>query len=391
VLEESTQAYYNMMKQIRDIFGPFAGYIQDIVKVVDPREEALKSQIEESNKLISESEAKERAYNKALEKGLTSKNDAAKAEEDRQKEIETAAKEKEQAAKKSQDEATRNAEATQKKLEATEEKRYQAGVKYSEALVDIARKSADDAKRLAQAARQKEVDNQRAFNQDMGDLSADFQASEREEAIARLEQEAADARAHALTLEGIRDEAFNNEKDLLRERDFLGASLVRENANKQIEQENQTFLDAQKEKMILQKQEDAQQLRELDKARRDRLTALQRANQEAQIQYARDVQNQREARRIAEREAMIARNKELKAASDTARALLGIQAQQQNAQLQMAQNTLNQLRGATSTTNNNNKTVNGGLNFNINAPAGGMNATQVQNQILSTLGSVGLA
>jgi len=105
--------------------------------------------------------------------------------------------------------------------------------------------------------------------------------------LQRQEDEAAELRAHAMTLEGIRDEALKSEEDLLRQRDFLGASKVRENANAQIETENKAFLEAQNEKRILQKQEDAQQLREFDKARRERLTALRRANEEAQIQYKR--------------------------------------------------------------------------------------------------------
>jgi hypothetical protein len=398
ILAESTQAYEDFIQGIRDAFGVFAPLVEGIVKIVDPREEALKSQIEESNKLIGESEAKENAYNKALEKGLTSKADAAKAEEDRQKSQEKADREREAAEKKAAGErekaandAQRQAEQAAAKAEQIEQKRYNAAQKYGDALVDIARKSADDAKKLAQAARFKEIDNRRAFDQDMIDLSLDFQDSEREEMIKRQDEESADLRAHALTVTGIRDNALKDETDLLRKRDFLGAALVRENANTQIENENKAFLEAQAEKAILQKQEDAAQLREFDKARHERLNALKQANAEAQIQYKRDVEAQRESRKIAQREAAIARDRELRAASEMARALLGIHTQVGQAQVQLAANTLNQLRGITNTTNNNGNTVNGGMHFSVSGGAGGMTASQVNNQILSALGSVGLA
>jgi len=76
ILAESQQAYEDFVEGIRQAFGIFAPLVEAIVKIVDPREEALNAQIKESEKIINESTAKENAYNKALEKGLTSKADA---------------------------------------------------------------------------------------------------------------------------------------------------------------------------------------------------------------------------------------------------------------------------------------------------------------------------
>jgi hypothetical protein len=404
VLAESQQAYADFVQGIRDAFGPFAGIVEGIVKIIDPREEALATQIEQSNKLIGESEAKEGAYNKALEKGLTAKADAKQAEEELEKARDDAAKEAEKQARdaetaqkkqqadqdKAAAEQERAAEQLAAKQEQIQDKQYQAAQKYGDALVDIAAKSADEATKLALAARLKEVDNRRAFDQDILDMSLDFHASEREEAIARQEEEAADLRTHAAKLAAIRDNALSEETDLLRQRDFLGATKVRERANAQIEMENKAFIDASQEKLRLQKQEDAQQLRELDKARRDRLSQLQRANEEARIQYKRDLDAQRETRRIAEREAANARDRELRSANEMARALLGINQQTGQAQLQIAQQTLNSLRGMGNTTNNNtsnSSTWNGNMVFNNGAQ---IPNTQIANQMLGALGTVGL-
>lgn len=406
ILAQSTQAYQDFIQGIRDAFGFLAPLVEGIVKIVDPREEALKTQIETSNKLIGESEAKENAYNKALDKGLTSKADAkqaaeeqAKAQEKATREAEKSAQEQKRANEKAQAEqdkaaadAQRAAEQLQAKRDAIQKKELDAAQKYGDALVDIARKSADDAAKALKDEKLKEIDNRRSFEQDISDMSADFQASEREEALSRMEEEANDLKHHADTLQGIRDDANAQEEDLLRSRDFLGATKVRENANKQLEAENKAFQDAQAEKLQVQRSEDAKQLRELDNARQKRLLVLRRANEEAQLQYRRDLDNQRDARKIAEREARIARDRELRQAQEMARALLGIQSQSAQAQLQLASNTLNQLRGISNTTNNNGNTVNGGLHFSVGGgSASGMTGTQIQGHVLAALGSVGLA
>jgi hypothetical protein len=396
ILAEATASYEQFVQGIRDAFGALAPLVEGILKIIDPREEALHTQIETSNKLITESEAKERAYNEALEKGLTSKADAKQAEEERQKaqeeadrkakqEAEKAAREREAAAKKAQAEAEQFA----KQMEAIDQQRFKAAQKYSDALVDIARKSADDAIKASKALREKQTDNQRGFNQDISDMTRDFHASELEEAIKRQDEEAATLRQHVLKLEGIRDAAIAEETDSLRKRDFLGATRIRERANLQIEQENKALVDAANEKLMLQKQEDAAQLRELDKARRDRMTALQRANDEAKIAYQRDLSNQRDARKIAEREAAINRNRELRAANEDAQRLLGIKRQQAQAELNIASQVLAGIKNMgnnTTVNNNNSRTNNGGVNITNNngSPAA------TEQAILQVLGRVGL-
>lgn len=396
ILAESTASYEAFIQGIRDAFGPLAGLVEGVLKVIDPREEALNQQIETSNKLIAESEAKERAYNEALDKGLTSKADAKQAAEEQAKAQEKAAREAEQAAKKAEQEREREAAAAERaaqqlaqKQEQIEQKRYQAAQKYGDALVDIARKSSDDAAKLAQDYRYKQIDTQRGFEQDILDLTLDFQDKEYEETLKRQEEEARDLKSHSDTLMQIRDDAASEEQDLLRQRDFLGATRVREAANKRMEDENTTFLKAQEEKLAIQRSEDAQQLRELDNARQKRLTALQRANEDALTQYKRDVDNQRQQRRIAEREAAIARNRELRAAQEMAQALLGIHQQQNQSILGMASATASQLRGITNNSTNNSRTVNGGIHMNFPAGAGSFSAGAVRSQVLGALQDLG--
>jgi hypothetical protein len=326
----------------------------------------------------------EQAEVKLAETRSTTSVDAAKTAQQAE---EKAAREREQAAK----EAERQAEQLRQKQEQIEEKRYQAGVKYGDALVDIALDAADSAKASAKSLREGLADNDLSFRQDIADMSDDFHASEREEAITRMEEEAADLRAHANKLTQIRDDAFIEEEDLLRKRDFLGATKVRENANRQIEQENKAFLDGMNEKAQLQRQEDAQQLRELDKARRERFNLLQRANAEAQQAYRRDLENQREARRISERDAKGNRDRELRDASEQARALLGIHQQGNAAILQMAQGLVAGLRGLGNTTNNVSNTDSRRGNFGtINMPMVGGSGGNQQQAGLRLLAQVGL-
>lgn len=395
-LQDATEAYANYEQQIRDTFGVFGELILGILRIIDPREEALSSQKDESQKRIDESISKEKQYQDAIEKGLTAKNDAAAAEEELSKardeaerkakqEAEKAQREQEAAAKKAQAEAEQFA----KQMEAIEKQRYNAAQKYGDALVDIARKSADDAIKAAKALREKQVDNQRGFNQDIADMTEDFHASEREEQIKRQDEDANILHQHALKLASIRDSALADETDLLRKRNFLDANRVRERANAEIEQENKALIDSTEEKRRAQKQEDAQQLRELDKARRERFTALQRANEDAKIAYQRDIANQRDARKIAEREAKIARDRELRAANEAARALLGIKQQQAQSELNIASQVLAGIRamGNSTTINNNNSRTNYG---NVSVPVYSNNPAQVQQQVLQVLGKVGL-
>lgn len=407
-LEESKQKYDDYINSIRNAFGGLGRILEPFIRLFGSYEEELSSQVNESQKLIDGNTQKEELYTAALEKGLTKKNDAAQAEEEladareksekeAQQAADKAAREQEAAQKKAQAdqeranaEAQREAEQFQQKQAQVEEKRYQAAQNYGDKLVDIAQKAADDAAKLATGLKQKLTDNQRATQNDLSDMAADFADSEHEEAIQRQEEEAADLRAHADKLKQIRDGALTEEADLLNQRNFLGATKVRERANAQIEAENKVFLDGQDEKLRLQKSEDAKQLRELDKARRERLTQLQRANTEAQLQYKRDVENQREARRIAEREAATARDRELRSANEMARALLGIHQQTANAQLQLAQSTLNSLRGMGNTTNNNqnnSSTWNGNMVFNSSQT---LPPSQIANTMINMLGSVGL-
>lgn len=377
------------------LLGDFTARLQDAVNVNSTDDKQTK-RLEETKAASEAAAAKLAELNKQLKEGAFAADDRKKADEKTAKDTEKAARDQEQAAakqkatqEKSASDAQHLIEQAAAKEQQANEKRYQAAQKYSDSLIDIARHSADDAKKALAGLKEKLADNQGDFQRDIADLSTEFHDSEREEAIKRGEQEVQDAIAQTNKLKSIRDEALASEQGFLRKRDFLSAANVREAANTRIEQENKTFLEAQAEKQHAQQNEDAAQLRQLDKARHERLQALDRANAEAKLAYTRDIANQKEARHIAEREAAIARNREIRAANDAARAVLGIKQQQSQTELQLARATLTQLRGMT--TINNGNTMNGNITLNTSLAGGGMTLQQVDARIMQTLGKVGLA
>lgn len=401
-LEEGKKKYDDYIESIRNAAGGLGRLLEPIVRLFGGEENQLAANVEESQKIIDDAAKKEAAYNAALEKGLTAKNDAKKHEEDLADARDKAARETEKAAdeqkkaaekvkadqEKAAAERERAAEQVHQKEQQIAQKRHDIARQYGDKLVDIARKSAEDATKATQAARLKEIDNRRAFDQDIADLSIDFQEGEREEALKRQEDEAADLRGHASKLQQIRDDAFSEEKDLLNRRDFLGATRVAERANQQMEAENKAFKEGQDEKLAALKAEDDRQLRELDKARRERLLALQRANAEAKIQYQRDMENQRDARRVAMREAGIDHQRQQREASEQARALLGIKQQQGKLELDIARQVLQgiQSMASGSVTNNNQRTWNGDMTISTT----GASSSNLTTAMLKTLSQVGL-
>jgi hypothetical protein len=406
-LADGKKAYDDYLNSIRNAFGGLGRLLEPFIKLFGAQEQQLADNVNDSQKLLDENAKKENAYQEALDRGDTAKNDAAKREEELTKSREKTAADTAKAAEKSQadqektiakqqavqekaaSDAQRLAEQQAAKEQQAAEKRYQAGVKYSDALVDIAQKATDSARAALKTLKDKQADDTRAFWQDIGDLSTDFQAKEREESIKRGEEEVQDALNQTRKLSQIREEAAKNEQDALRGGDYLGATRIREQANAQMESENKTFKDQQGDKIRAQQAEDAAQLRELDQARHKRLAALQRANEEAQIAYRRDLENQRETRRIALREAAESRNRELRATTDMAKAVLGIKQQQGQAELQLAQSTLSQLRGIHNVTNNNGNTMNGNISMHFSAP-GGFSASSIRSQVYNVLDGVGL-
>jgi hypothetical protein len=325
-----------------------------------------------------------------------------KAADESAKAAEEAAKAQEKAAEDAAREAERRADEIVKAQEDLSRKQYEAAQKYSDALVDIARKAADDAEKSQRQLQDTLSDNERDFGRDITQMSLDFQRSEREQALARQDEEVRDLRGHQRRLEQLRDDAVQSEQDALRAGDFLAAARIREKASRDMEAEGRAFQEAQAEKAAARAAEDAQELRELEVARQDRLTALRQQNDDARAAYQRDLREQRESRRIAEREASIARDRELRAAREAANAILGIRQQ-------TAQQEINMLQGigaaaaqllssagtratpaagaASSSSINNSRTMNG----NINIPINGGNPADVRRVVLQTIGEIGLA
>jgi len=95
-------------------------------------------------------------------------------------------------------------------------------------------------------------------------------------------------------------------------------------------------------------------------------------------------------RRIAEREAAISRDRELRAANEMARALLGIHQQTNQGILQLGQAMVGSLRGMGSTTNNSVSNVTNNNQRSLSISGAAMNPQQIQRIAIQTLGAVGL-
>lgn len=356
--------------------------------------------VAESEEKLNDATAGAKEWQRTIDEGLFKTGEAKKEEDSlasaRAQVSDTtqqASKSEEKAAReqeKAQAEQQRRVEEAQKQQEQAEEKRYQAAVKYSDSLVDIANKTADGAKQALETQRQGLADNETELRRDLSAIADDFAISEREEALERQEEEANDLRQHGNKLAGIRDEALNTEKDFIRKRDFLSAAQVRERAVSEQEAENRLFVNGQDEKETLRRAEDARELRELADTRLKRRQQLQQQNEDVRLSYQREITAGREARRTMERDAKLNRDREVRDANAQARAYLGIKSQQSQAELSIAQQTLNAIRSMGSTTNNTTVNNNQRSVGNISINGGSMNPAAVRQTMYEVLGEIGV-
>lgn len=396
-----TQAFDELVatkEQAFGIFGDLAARLSVLFGLSKVGE--YQQEVDKSTEAIEKATIGAKEWQEELDAGSFKADDAAKQEtklaeargqvSGATKQAETAEKEQQRAAEKARAEAERQQEEARRAQQQAEEKRYQAAVKYSDALVEIANKTADGAKQALEKQRQGLVDNEASARRDLSAIADDFNIAEREEAFERREEEINDLRQHGNKLAGIRDEALNTEKDFLRKRDFLSATKVREQAISEQEAENRAFMDGQGEKETLRRAEDARELRELADTRLKRRQQLQQQNEDVRLSYQREITAGREARRTMERDAKLNRDREVRDANAQARAYLGIKSQQSQAELTIAQQTLNAIRSMGSTTNNTTVNNNQRSVGNISISGGSMNPAAVRQMMFETLGEIGV-
>lgn len=278
--------------------------------------------------------------------------EAAKAREAEKKAIEDQRKAEEQAIRAAE-------QAAQKRLDIER--------KYSDAVVGAAKAASDKAADALKKLQDRQTDLQISFQQDLNKLAIDQRDRELEDAIKAQQGEADAYEAHYLSLKKIRDNAIDSEQDALKNRDFLAAAQIREQANREMDAEGDAFEQQQKEAERQQERARSEQLRELDRQRRDRLQALQDQRVEAKLAYNRELRDANDARQRSLRDAADARRAELKLAQDSATAILSVKKQQAEGEFQLAQNlfkTLGSVGGATS------GGASSGGGFNTGLPAG---------------------
>lgn len=244
------------------------------------------------------------------------------------------------AEKKAQKDREKAQEDATRKQEAAEKKRYDAGVKFSQKLSEIARTAADKAADNLTSMKDKLAHNETDFLRDIDKLGRDAAHDRTEAQIKEFEEQAKDFREHSKELDKIQAEAERDETKALRKRNFLQAAEIREAAIARMEAEISDFESAQDEKEAAASEARAKDDRELEYARESRLISLKEQNQDARTAYEEANRDAKIAQDRARRDAAIAKNQELSAANEHANNLLNIRQAMAKSEVSIFQNAL---------------------------------------------------
>lgn len=340
VLAESQASYQEFVDGLKQAFGPLAGLIQGVLQIIDPREEALHQQIETSNKLIGEAEAKERAYNDALSKGLTAKADAKQAADDLKKAQDKAARDQEASARKQEqaaEKAAREAEQAAKQQEQALQQQADAAAKNADAMRKINQGAIDNIADIQRKAKDAAVDGRNKLITDLNNLNQKFNDDEIGAVIKANQAEQQALKDHQRTIKDLMDRAADAEEDARENRNFLQLAQARKDAQKELNKEPEQFTQGAEDRAAAFEQERQERLRQLEIARRDRNQAygiedqerragIERALRDNQINKQRQLRDQQSA--YASEQATLARHLQ---------SLLGIRGQFMSAEMQMMQ------------------------------------------------------
>jgi len=320
-LDEQVQAYETFFNDIRTAFEERLGVIGTLIaKVLDPfirlfdaREEALASQIDKSRQKIEQLEAQERAYTRALEKGLTQRNDARKAEEalaQAQENLASSAGPASSALER-QSEALRAAEQAQREAEARAQRAAQAQQRYAESVAQAANAYADATAQARRNLAQARQDARTSLARDLADQAIKLQEDIANARTRALDQEAQALRAQQDRIAALRRRAQQQEEDAIRARDFLALDRLARETQRELDEEGERASQERRERQIAYDQ----QLRDLQIAaqreRQARQIAYQRQLQDALTNYQRELQQAAIARAQALRNAQEALRREL--------------------------------------------------------------------------------
>lgn len=253
--------------------------------------EATTKRQAELNQQILENTANIEEYTAALEGNELATNDAKEAEKKRQEEVEKSQKELEALQKRGAEADLKFAQKREDDARGATQKREDIDTNAEDKRADIQQKAADERKKLAEKISRDESDARLKSAR----LTQDAQIQAYQDEIdAQTKQ--------ARTLQDIRESALRDEEDQLRSRNFLGASLASEAAQRQLQD---AALNAQREGQdrAVQRERDAFE-RALDaqreamdrkanqaRARADLNTSLAQQQRDAQTAYERQIRD----------------------------------------------------------------------------------------------------
>lgn len=314
-LEDATEAYKDYEQQIRNSFGVLGDVILGFLRIIDPREESLNTQKAESEKRIAESERMEKAYQKAIDQGLTAKADARKAEEDLQKSRDKAAQttdkttrkeeQRQQEAARAQEQAAREAEQNAQKIAAAQQN-------YSKAVKDAGTNLRQATQDINTSLKQGLVDNLTSMFRDVADIAETFRRDTFDQDIKAQRDERDALIDHYNELNDLRDEAKQSEQEAIRNGDFKELFLARQKAAQDVQLSEKTASRERQDRQRAASDERADLLTNAQRERSDRLTAFARQNEDVRLAADRELAQARLGKQRQVAMAAEALNAELK-------------------------------------------------------------------------------
>jgi hypothetical protein len=358
-LEESKQKYNDYIESIRNAFGGLGRIIEPFVRLFGNYEEELSSQVNTSQDLIDGNTQKEELYAAALEKGLTAKNDAAKAEDELARERDKAQKEAQKAA----DKATRDQEKQQREAEAAQQKAQQEAeaaakeqaqlqqqqtdmqIKNADAIKKINQSALDSIQDIQRKAADSVIDGRNKFASDLNSMSQKFHDGELDAEIKANRAEQAALKDHKKTIQGIIDNAADAEENAREQRNFIDFARAQREAQKELNKQPAEFDAGKQEREMAAQQERDDRLRAFELARRDRKQAFDEEGVQRQTATERALRDGQIAKQRQWRDQQIGYQSEQATFQRHLQSMLAVRGQFQNAEMQLLQANLNAVTG----------------------------------------------
>lgn len=332
-------------------------------KLFDERAKAI-AQLESALPTIADNTTEEQSLADARAETAAVSSDAKQAEQDVQK----ARQEAEQKAKEL-------AQATQQLADAT----ASAQRKYNEAVTAAGNTLSDANKDIATDLKRTVADLDQTFNNDLNKLATDFRRNQFEMTLDYNQNEQKVQRQHYESLKKIQKDAARQQRDALRNRDFLSLDLLAENTKNQIDDQQDAAEFEQKEREIAFKEAQDDRLRAAYQERQDRLDQQRIALTDARKAALQEQQDARTAYTRQLRDANLARESELANAQAAYQSKLQLEQAYYQASIGLVRNAIGAIGGQASA---------GGVTNNITVQ--GITGGNLQERVLRAMNSTGV-